>query len=79
MPKLEKHCCEDINSSLFWRDGLKGEVVEVTVMFPSSTLLQPYFLKCKTRFSFTYNIQDLEFVTSGYTINPNWKDREGFS
>lgn len=71
MPKLEKHCCEGINSSSLLRDGLKGEVVEVTVMFPSSTLLQPYFLKCKRKFSSTYNIRDLEFVTSGYTISPN--------
>lgn len=43
----------------------RGEVVEVSwVMFSSSRLLQPHFLKCKRKLSSTYHIADLESITS---------------
>ena len=46
-------------------DRLKEEVVEVcTVMFPSSILLQPHFLKCKRKLSSAYHVADLESITS---------------
>jgi len=40
MPKLEKGSSENLGSAALWRDGLKGEVVEVPrIMLPNSILL----------------------------------------
>lgn len=61
MPKLEKGCGENLGSAALWRDGLKGEVVEVPgIMLPNSILLQPHFSNWRRKLSSADHVADLE-------------------
>ena len=65
MPKLEKGCGENHGSAALWRDGLKGEVVEVPgIMLPNSILLQPHFSNWRRKLSSADHVADLEPLTS---------------
>lgn len=65
MPKLEKGSSENLGSAALWRDGLKGEVVEVPgIMLPNSILLQPHFSNWRRKLSSANHVADLESLTS---------------